>query len=336
MSKYIMSSSPHVKAKHSTSSIMIDVCIALIPATIMAIVFFGLNAVSMIVLSIIGCLLGEFIYKKIMKKSNKDIFSEFDFTSLVTGLLLGLNMPPLSIGAFYVPVLGGLFAIIVVKMIFGGTGFNFVNPALGGRIFAIMSFTILMTQNFALPNIASLNGYTDLATGATPLTQLLQGSVGSGAIFNMGITNLDLFLGTGVAGSIGETSKAALLLGAIYLAVKGIIDIKLPIIYIAVTGLTAVALNGFNFNFFLPSILSGGLFLGALFMATDYVTTPNTKLGNYIYFIALGLVTALLRDYTKTEVVSYAIVLMNLCVPLMDKFIVPKPFGFQKAKKEGK
>ena len=146
------------------------------------------------------------------------------------------------------------------------------------------------------------------------------------------MSNLNLLLGTGVAGCIGETCKLALILGGIYLAIRGVINILYPVIYIAVTGLFTVALGGFDFALFLPSILSGGLMLGAIFMATDYTTTPNTTIGNVIYFIALGLVTAGLRMATGIEVVSFAILLMNLFVPLIDKFVINRPFGYVKQK----
>ena len=147
------------------------------------------------------------------------------------------------------------------------------------------------------------------------------------------LSNIDLLLGAGLTGCIGETCKVALIAGGVYLACMGIINIIYPVIYIAIAGLFTVALNGFDFAFFLPTILSGGLMLGAIFMATDYTTTPNTTIGNIVYFVALGLVTAGLRIATGMEVVSFAILLMNLFVPLIDKFIIPKPFGYKKQKK---
>ena len=214
-------------------------------------------------------------------------------------------------------------------MLFGGTGKNLVNPAVTGRIFAFMSFTSLMASGWVLPSIGSLSGGTsiDPTTGATVFTNVFT----NGALTNL--STLDLLLGTGLAGCIGETCKIALIAGGIYLAVLGIINIGYPIIYVAVTGLFTVALNGFDFNYFLPSILSGGLILGAIFMATDYTTTPNTTLGNIIYFILLGLLTAGLRQATGIEVVSFVILLMNIVVPQIDKFIVNKPFGYHKQKK---
>lgn len=316
------SSSPHVKSPKTTKQIMIHVCIALMPATIMGIVLFGGMAALLVSLALISAVASEFVYLLICGKKFKDIIKEFDFTSCVTGLLIGL-----SIGSnypWYAPILGSVFAIIVVKMIFGGTGNNLVNPAVTGRIFIFMSFQAVVGA-WVLPSISSISGNAT-TTSATLLEGLTKGTLPT-------LSNLDLLLGAGLQGCIGETCKVALILGGIYLAIVGVINIGYPIIYIAITGLFTVALNGFDFTFFLPTILSGGLMLGAIFMATDYTTTPNTTVGNIIYFIALGLVTAGLRISTGMEVVSFAILLMNLFVPLIDKFIIPKPFGYKKQKK---
>ena len=319
---YKFSSSPHVKSPKTTKQIMIHVCIALLPAVIMGIVLFGGLAALIVGLALISAVASEFIYLFIVGKKFKEIVKEFDFTSCVTGLLVGL-----SIGVnypWYSPILGSAFAIIVVKMLFGGTGKNLVNPAVTGRIFIFMSFQAVVGA-WVIPSIAPISGAT-VSTGATVLEAITKGSTPS-------LSNIDLLLGAGVAGCIGETCKVALILGGVYLAVMGIINIGYPVIYILVTGLFSVALNGFEFQLFLPSILSGGLIFGAIFMATDYTTTPNTTVGNIIYFIALGLVTAGLRVASGMEVVSFAILLMNLFVPLIDKFVIPKPFGFKKQKK---
>lgn len=321
------SSSPHVKSPRTTKGIMISVCIALLPACVMGVVYFGLNAFLLLAISLISAVASEVVYLLICKKPFKQIMKDFDFTSCVTGLLIALSIG--SQTPLYVPVLANAFAIVVVKMIFGGTGKNLVNPAVTGRIFAFMSFTSVMASGWDLPSIASLKSGVsiDPTTGATVLTNIFSnGTLPS-------LSTLDLLLGTGLAGCIGETCKIALLVGAIYLAVIGVINIGYPIIYVAVTGLFTVCLNGFDFNYFLPSILSGGLILGAFFMATDYTTTPNTTLGNVLYFTLLGLVTAGLRQATGIEVVSFVILLMNLFVPLIDKFVINKPFGYLKQKK---
>lgn len=336
--KLVYSGSPHIKNKRTTKSIMLDVCIALIPAIIASIVYFGWKSLAIIAIAACSCILSEVVYKLALKTDAKTILNEFDFTSLVTGLLLGLNMPPIELKYWYIPFISGIFAIVVVKMLFGGTGCNIVNPAIAGRVFAIMSFTIVMTQSYVLPNIEALGGAitgASVTTGATPLTEMLNtGSIE--ALSNLGLTNLDLLLGTGVAGCIGETCKIALILGGIYLCIRKVINPLYPIIYIVVTGLFSVALNGFDMAVFLPTVLSGGLILGGIFMATDYVTTPTSFVGNVVYFVMLGLITAGLRYACQMEVVSFAILLCNLVVPLIDKFIFPKPFGFVKKDKGGK
>ncbi len=328
------SPSPHLKSSRTTKGIMARVCIALLPTCIAGVIFFGVKALLILLVSTLTAIISEYIYLAIQRKSFNEFIKKFDFTSCVTGMLVGLSIG--SQTPLYVPVFASAFAIIVVKMIFGGTGNNLVNPAIAGRIFAFMSFTAVMAGNWLQPSISAIFGgnSVDLTTGATILTNILSSGNSSECTFSV----IDLFLGTGVAGCIGETCKLAIIIGAIYLAFSKIINIIYPLIYIVVTGLFSVILNGFDFTLFLPTILTGGLMLGAFFMATDYTTTPNTSLGNVIYFVALGLVTAGLRMATQIEVVSFAILLMNLIVPLIDKFIINKPFGFKKDKKvkEGK
>ena len=350
---------------------MIDVCIALLPACIAGCVLMGIAnpaysklgwlSFMQLVICCVSAVAAEFVYLLCCKKSFMNILREFDFTSLVTGLLIGMNLYPTS--KWYVGILASVFAIVVVKMLFGGTGKNIVNPAIAGRIFAFIAFGAAFggAMGFVNPNngkaieiASSISG--GKATGATPL-QILMGAEGSSTL-----NNLDLFLGTGVAGTIGETCKLALIVGGIYLVVRGVLNFRWPLVYIFTTGVVAVlitwiescmkdgqfvgALMGAKFvpalETFLPSILSGGLILGAIFMATDYVTTPNTKLGNYIYFVCLGVLTAVLRRAVKGEAVSFAILLMNLLVPLFDLYIRRRPFGYvkpqkaRKTEKEGK
>ncbi|MEG1711167.1 MAG: RnfABCDGE type electron transport complex subunit D [Clostridia bacterium] len=323
MEKLTFSGSPHIRCKLTTKQIMLDVVIALLPACVVGCVIFGLQALLILCIAAVAAVVTEIVYNLIFNKMKfKETLKAFDFTSLVTGVLIGMNMPPRV--EWYVPLLASIFAIAVVKMLFGGTGKNLFNPAIAGRIFAFLSFTAMMTkaENYAAGSII-------LQSGATPLTDLLNtGSTGS-------ITILQMFIGD-IPGCIGETSAAALIIGGIYLAIRGVIDLRFPAIFIAVAGLLSVAMNGFNWSLFLPSILGGGLMLGAIFMATDYVTTPNTKLANYIYFACLGLLTVILR-YSKAtdriEACSFAIMMMNITVPLFDKFFVKKPFGFVKVKK---
>ena len=313
------SPSPHVKKPTSTRAIMIDVCIALLPACVMGVIYFGINAFLLLLISVASAILSEYVYLLIVGKTTREIIREFDFTSCVTGLLIGM-----SIGVnypLYTPIFGSAFAIIVVKMLFGGTGKNLVNPAVTGRIFIFISFQTVV-GSWILPSSGAITSATILP-GTPEMPGLLGGVLPS-------LSNLDLLLGVGVAGCIGETCKLALIIGGIYLAIRGVINIIYPIIYVAVAGLFAVLLNNFDFAFFLPSILSGGLMLGAIFMATDYTTTPNTTKGNIIYFVCLGLLTTGLRFATQMETVSFAILLMNLFVPLIDKFVINRPFGYKK------
>lgn len=333
MNQLVISPTPHVKTKRTTKHIMLDVLIALVPATAASIVYFGWQAAVLILISLCSAFLTEFVYYIIQnriwanaKATCVKFFKQFDFTTLVTGLLLALCIPA-SIKLWYAPLLGSIFAIAAVKMLFGGTGKNIVNPALAGRIFLMISFTAMTTA--VACNFGAINGGgAILETGATQLNSLLNGKDTLPA--------LDMFLGTGLgATAMGETCKVALLIGGIYLCVRGVIKWYLPVIYIVVTGLFASLLD-LNINSFLPSILSGGLMLGAIFMATDYVTTPKSKLGNIIYFIILGLLTAGMRKATKMEVVSFCIFLMNFVVFLIDLLLTAHPFGYVRKKKEKK
>ena len=323
---YAYSSSPHLKSPKTTKQIMIDVCIALLPACIMGIVYFGYMAAILIACSVISAVVSEFVFLLITGKNFKQIAKEFDFSSCVTGLLIAMVMGVQT--PVYVPILASVFAIVVVKMLFGGTGKNLVNPAVAGRVFAFISFTGVMASGWVAPSIGAIFTGSSInpTTGATILTD----SFATSSTTTMHA--LDLLLGTGLAGCIGETCKLALLLGGAYLVIRKVIVPIVPVIYIAVTGLFTVCLNNFDFATFLPSILSGGLFLGAIFMATDYTTSPNTFLGNIVYAIMLGLITAGLRQATGIEVVSFVILLMNIVVPLIDKYVLPRPFGYKKAK----
>lgn len=313
------STSPHMKSSRTTRSIMIDVVIALLPAAIAGCIYFGFKALAVLAITTLSCVATEFVYLFACGKKINQIIHQFDFSSVVTGLLLGMCFN--SEVKWYVALLSSVFAIAVAKMLFGGTGKNVVNPAIAGRVFAFIAFQSIVVGGYVLPNFTENAG---VITGATPLASLKS------------VSNLDLFLGKGVAGCIGETCKLALLIGYVYLVVRRVIDWKWPVLTIGVCGLVSVMLNEFDFSLFLPSILSGGLFLGGIFMATDYVTSPKTKLASAIYFIILGAVIALLREKTGIEVVSFAILLMNLFVPLFDRLIRPRPFGYTKSAKEAR
>lgn len=314
--------SPHVRSGNSTKKIMLNVCVALLPAVIMGIVYFGIFAFLTVLVAVVSAVGSELVYRLAVKENIKDIARSFDYTSVVTGLIIALIIP--ASAHLYIPALASVFAIVVVKMLFGGTGYNLVNPAAAGRIFAFISFTTVM-NTFVAPSIGAIND--NIITGATSLQSFL--SDGSS------LSTIDLLLGTGVSGCIGETCKVAILVGAIYLAVRGIIKIWLPLISVAVAGLVAVLLNG-SFGAFLPAILSGGLIFGAFFMATDYVTNPTTTLGNVIFFVLFGALTSVLRHFTGYETASFVILLMNVLVPLIDKISMYKPFGYVKQKKGAK
>lgn len=319
--KFVNSTSPHVSNNSSTQKIMLDVIIALIPCFIAGIVYFGFKAVLIVALAIVSSFASEVIFNLCKKQMLKEALST-DLTSIVTGFLIGLSLNANS--AWYIPVLASIFAIVIVKMLFGGTGKNIVNPAIAGRCFVFISFLGSSVSNMA--NNWQIAG--NVVVGATPVVELVTDGVN-----NLSVSNLDLFLGSNVPGCIGEVCKVSILIGFLYLVVRKVINFKWPLIYVGVTGLFTVAIKGFDFSYFLPTVLSGGLMFVAVFMATDYVTTPNTTLGNYVYFVAIGVLTAVLRLACKIEVVSFAILLMNFSVPLIDKWIVPKPFGFKKKEK---
>ena len=310
-----VSSSPHIRDKASTSFIMLMVFVALLPATIFGVFHFGAHALLLIVVSIVTCVLTEFIYEKLMHKK----ITIADFSAAVTGLLLALNLP-YSL-PWWMAVLGGVFAILIVKQLFGGLGQNFMNPALGARCFLLISFTSRMTD-FAY----------DGWSGATPLALLKDGET----------TNVfDMFVGR-IPGTIGETSVIAILIGAIFLLALGIIDLRIPGTYL-VTFVIFIAIfggHGFSANYIVAELCGGGLMLGAFFMATDYVTSPITKSGQIVYGICLGILTGLFRLYgNNAEGVSYAIIFSNILVPLIENATIPLAFGKtkeKKAKKEAK
>lgn len=298
-----VSSNPHIRDKMSTDKIMLAVIVALMPTTIFGIWNFGIRAALIIAVTIASTVLTELIYEKLMKKE----VTIWDFSAVVTGLLLALNLP-VSV-PWWIGVIGGVFAILVVKMLFGGLGQNFMNPALGARCFLLISFASIMT-----------NFDCDAYTGATPLASLRAGE--SVNVFNM-------VVGT-EAGTIGETSMLCIVLGACLLIWLEIIDLRIPGTYI-VSFLIFMALfggNGLDRYYLSAQLAGGGLMLGPFFMATDYVTRPVTKKGQYIYGIFLGVMTGIFRVFgASAEGVSYAIILGNILVPLIERLTLPKAFG---------
>lgn len=317
-----VSSSPHVRDNSSTKSIMRDVVIALIPATLVGIYNFGVRALLVILTTCVTCVLSEYIWQRLMKQP----ITTSDFSALVTGLLLALNLPATL--PLWMCIIGGVFAIIIAKQLFGGLGQNFMNPALAGRCFLMLSFSGAMTSfviskgNVIWGGIQAVDGISS----ATPLMQVKEG----GALPDL----LKMFLGT-TAGTIGETSTLAILIGAAYLLVRKVIDWKIPVIYIAtfvVFDLIYQYASGGSPAPVFYELCGGGLMLGAFFMATDYVTSPITPKGKVIFGILLGLFTGLFRFFGESaEGVSFAIIICNLCVPLIERFTIPKAFG-----KEGK
>lgn len=300
---YNISSSPHTRSEITTGHIMLMVVIALLPATVFGVVNFGLSALLVICVTVASAVLTEYVYQKLMHKK----VTIHDFSAVVTGLLLALNMPPTA--PWWLCVLGSIFAILVVKQVFGGLGQNFMNPALGARCFLLISFAGRMTA------------FTyDGVSGATPLALLKAGEK---------VNVFDMFLGN-IAGTIGETSVVAILIGAIFLLVTGIIDIRIPGTYIVsfIVFLIIFGGHGFDLHYIAAHLCGGGLMLGAWFMATDYVTCPITKRGQIVYGVCLGVLTGLFRVFgNSAEGVSYAIIFGNLLVPLIEKVTLPKPFG---------
>ena len=306
---YNVSSNPHIRDKMTTSRIMQLVVIALLPTTLFGIWNFGVHALLVVLATVASSVFFEWLYDRLMHKKN----TTTDFSAVVTGLLLALNMPPQI--PIWMPILGSAFAIIVVKQLFGGLGQNFMNPALAGRCFLMISFAGKMT-NFAVSK--SSHAVVDAVTQATPLAALKS----QGFIEGTSIPVKNLFLGN-IQGTIGETSALAILIGAVILLAFKIIDLKVPLTYIGSFAVFVIFYmlgtgKGFDVNYLFSHIFGGGLMLGAWFMATDYVTTPITPKGQLVYGCCLGIVTAVFRLFGgSAEGVSYAIIFCNLLVPLI-------------------
>ncbi len=320
--KLIVSSSPHVRSNEDTSYIMKQVLIALIPATIAGLYFFRLNALSVIFFCILGTVGSEYLYQKISKQES----TIGDYSAVVTGLLLAFNVP--SSLPWWMCLIGGAFAIIVVKMVFGGIGNNFLNPALAARAFLLASFPVAMTS-WPKPGVSEWISSANLDTlsTATPLSFLKAGSAGVADLASNGINMTDMIIGN-IGGCIGETSALLIVLGGIYLIYKGIIDYTIPVIYIASVFILTFILGGFSFDFTLYELFAGGLMLGGFFMLTDYTTSPMTKKGQIIYALLAAVITTVIRLYGGyPEGVSYSILLANVATPLIDKFVSNRVFG---------
>lgn len=311
--RLVVSSSPHIHTNESVRRIMLDVLIALFPACVSSVLFFGFRSVVIILSAVCACMLSEFVYEKAVKRET----TVSDLSAAVTGVLLGLNMPPTI--PIWMLVIGSMFSIIIVKQLYGGLGKNFLNPALAGRCFMLIAWAGAMT-NFSAP------AFVDAATSATPLAVMKNGADG-----NMP-TVISAFLGA-KGGSIGETSGLCLLIGFVYLLIRRVVTCRIPLAYI-ITFAVLTFFFGDNTTgmsmavFTLMQILTGGLLLGAFFMATDYVTTPTTPRGQYIFALGCGILTFVIRRFGGyPEGVSFSILLMNVASPLIETLTVPKPFG---------
>ncbi|SJS51570.1 RnfABCDGE type electron transport complex subunit D [Clostridioides difficile] len=318
--KLIVSSSPHVRSNEDTSYIMKQVIIALLPAAVAGVYFFRLNALSAMFFCILGTVGTEFLYQKFTKQKS----TIGDFSAVVTGLLLAFNVPASL--PWWMCLVGGIFAILVVKMVFGGIGCNFVNPALAARAFLLASFPVAMTAWTQL-GVNWIGKNLDAVTTATPLSFLKNGAAGLADLSSNGISLADMMIGN-IGGCIGETSAILLLLGGVYLMYKGIINYVIPVFYIATVFILTFLLGGFNITFAIYQLFAGGLMLGGFFMLTDYTTSPMTKKGQIIYAVLAGLITTVIRMYGGyPEGVSYSILLVNCLAPLIDKFVRNRVFG---------
>ena len=312
MNRLTVSASPHIHTSDSVRSIMLDVLIALIPAAVCGVYLFGIRSVLVLLVSVAACVLGEALFEICAKRR----ITVSDGSAAVTGLLLGLNLP--STIPLWMAAAGGLFAIIIVKQIFGGLGKNFMNPALAGRCFMLIAWTGAMTT-FALPFGA------DAISSATPLAVMKSGAESLPPLY-------DAFIGR-IPGCIGETSAAALILGFAYLLIRRVVSPRTPVAFIlsfaALTYLFGPGSEGVSqLEYTASQICTGGLLLGAFFMATDYVTTPTTPLGMTIFGIGCGVLTFIIRNFGGyPEGVSFSIILMNIASPLIESATVPKFFG---------
>ena len=307
MSKLLnVSSSPHVRDQVTTQNIMLDVAIAMIPASAYGVYQFGVKAALILLISVLSCVLSEYVFESLMGKP----ITVSDGSALVTGMILGLNMPPAI--PLWIPFLGGVFAIIVVKMLYGGLGQNFMNPALAARCFLLISFAGKMTD-FT---------YSDAVAGPTPLAALKAGEA---------VNLTSMFIGK-ISGTIGEVSVIALLVGAAYLLFRKVISITIPAAYLITFAVFGFIFGQHDLTYVLTHLCGGGLIFGAFFMATDYVTSPITPKGQILFGILLGVLTGLFRLFGgSAEGVSYAIIISNILVPLIEKISIPVAFG-----KEGK
>lgn len=316
MSKFIVSSSPHIRTADTTPRIMLDVLIALLPTSIAGCILFGWRALLVLAVCVASSVLSEYVFNIVTKKEQ----TIGDLSAVVTGLLLGLNLHAQA--PIWQCVVGSVFAIIVVKCLFGGLGANFANPAITGRVFMLICFA--GTIGGGANVLSDVKEGAELVTSATPLGTLNQGTVD-------GLPSLlDMFLGRN-GGAIGEVSAIALLIGFVYLVVRRVIHLETPLVFIGTVFLGALIITGSPLVA-LYHVLAGGVLLGAIFMATDYVTTPITRSGKMIFCVGAGIITVLIRFYgSYPEGVSFSILLMNILSPYIEKWTAPHALGGKKA-----
>lgn len=313
--KLIVSSSPHISSPVKTKNIMLDVIIAMVPALLASVYFFGPRALALVVVTVAACVISEFISRKVMKREQ----SIGDLSAVVTGMLLAFNYPATL--PFWIAALGGVVAIVVVKQMFGGLGHNFANPAITARVILLTSFALRMTT-WVAPH-AWKTGAVDAVSAATPLGMMASGNTADLP------TYAQMLIGER-AGCLGETCIIALIIGGVYLVVKKVISPIIPVVYIATVFVFSAVLGADP----VMQILSGGLFLGAIFMATDYVTSPITNKGKVIYALGCGIITVLIRQFASLpEGVSYSILLMNILTPHIENLTMPRVFGVGKEAK---
>ena len=327
--KLIATSNPHIRGSETTRSIMLDVIIAMLPALAFACFNFGFRALTLTAVSVIGCMFFEWLYRKLMKKSQ----SIGDLSAVVTGMLLALTCPVHM--PYWMILIGDFFAIILIKQLFGGIGKNFINPALGGRAMLVASYAGTMTSwvDPSGPKAPLVGAGADVITTATPLAMMKGGNF-EALLETYDVA--DMFLGQ-IPGSLGEVSAIALLIGGIYLMWRKVINWQIPVAYIATVAVLSFLFPkaGTGLEWMLYSVFGGGLFLGAFFMATDYATSPVTKKGQLIFGIGCGLFTVLIRYFgSYNEGVCYSIMVMNLLVALIDKYTKPTRFGVVKSDKK--
>ena len=307
--RYLVSSSPHIRSGESTQRIMLDVIIALMPALFAGILYFGFGALTLTVTAVAFAVAAEAVMQKIMGKP----ITINDLSAVVTGMLLAFNVPVTL--PLWIVAVGSVFAIAVAKQCFGGLGFNFINPALAARAMLLASWPVRMTS-WVAPG-------PDAVSTATPLAIIKGGEAAGQALPNV----MNLFLGN-VGGCIGETSALALIIGGAYLLYRGVISHRIPVAYIATVAVLSFLFGGFDPFAMIYHVFAGGLFLGAIFMATDYSSSPMSARGQIIFGVGCGILTSVIRFYGGyPEGVSYSILLMNLATPLIDKYTMPKKFG---------